>query len=280
MEPRLRDGYITTTVEVLTKGLLRTLLVLLHDFPDYLSENHFTLCNLIPPGCVQLKNLVLSAFPRAKRLPDPFMQGLKLENIVENKDPPILAINLSAILDSVKIRAPLDKYLQTQNPEDFPRKLVERTKIVPMENGIQNGVTSAKERRPRYNVDLLNAIVLYVGIQAIDAMQKHEETGVLIFDASSPQMKLFTTLNAELDIEGLIPVCLALIDSGRYHFLSAIANQLRYPNSHTYYFSCVILELFSQEDCPPITYEQITRVLLERIVCNRPHPVSHLNDHC
>jgi CCR4-Not complex component, Not1 len=62
--------------------------------------------------------------------------------------------------------------------------------------------------------------------------------------------------------------------AGRYHFLSAIANQLRYPNSHTYYFSCVVLELFSQEDAPPNTYEQITRVLLERIVCNRPHPVT------
>jgi CCR4-NOT transcription complex subunit 1 len=266
-------------VDTLTKGLLRTLLVLLHDFPDYLSENHFTLCNLIPPGCVQLKNLVLSAFPRAKRLPDPFMQGLKLENIVEHKDPPALAVNIPAILDSLKIRAPLDKYLQSHSPEDLPRKLLERIRTGPMENGIQNGIASAKQR-PHYNVDLLNAIVLYVGMQAIDASQKNEETGVLIFDPSSPQMKLFTTLNAELDIEGYILLPLILTDAGRYHFLSAIANQLRYPNSHTYYFSCVSLELFSQEDCTPITCEQITRVLLERIVCNRPHPVSHSFDHC
>ena len=68
--------------------------------------------------------------------------------------------------------------------------------------------------------------------------------------------------------------CVVVTNSGRYHFLSAIANQLRYPNSHTYYFSCVILELFSQEDSAANTYEQITRVLLERIVCNRPHPVA------
>src|SRR5208282_945223 len=272
MEPRLCDGSITPTVDALTKGLLRTLLVLLHDFPDYLSENHFTLCNLIPPGCVQLKNLVLSAFPRMKRLPDPFMQGLKLETITENKDPPRLSVNLASILDSLKIRAPLDQYLNTGVPEDFPRKLVDSIKILPMENGVHNGVGLVKERRPNYNVALLNAIVLYVGMQAIEVAQKNEETGVLIFDTKSSQMELFSALNAELDIEGLLPF-LGVTNSGRYHFLSAIANQLRYPNSHTYYFSCVILELFSQEDSPPNTYEQITRVLLERIVCNRPHPV-------
>jgi CCR4-NOT transcription complex subunit 1 len=206
-----------------------------------------------------------------KRLPDPFMQGLKLENIVENKDAPRLSVNLASIMESVKIRAPLDKYLQSHTPEDFPRKLVERIKIMPMDNGVQNGV-SVQDKRPHYNVDLVNAIVLYVGMQAIEIAHKNEETGVLIFEPNSPHMGLFTALNAELDIEGLSYVMLLTI--GRYHFLSAIANQLRYPNSHTYYFGCAILELFSQEDSPPNTYEQITRVLLERIVCNRPHPVT------
>jgi CCR4-NOT transcription complex subunit 1 len=201
MEPRLHDGLITPTVDILTNGLLRTLLVLLHDFPDYLSENHFTLCNLIPQGCVQLKNLMLSAFPRQKRLPDPFLQGLRLENIPENKDHPLLSVNLTSILESVKIRAPLDKYLQSHVPEDFPRRLVERIKILPMENGVHNGV-SAQDKRRHYNVDLLNAIVLYVGIQAIEASQKNEDTGVLVFDANSSHMGLFNAMNAELDIEG------------------------------------------------------------------------------
>jgi CCR4-NOT transcription complex subunit 1 len=208
MEPRLRDGGITSTVDGLTKGLLRTLLVLLHDFPDYLSENHFTLCNLIPSGCVQLKNLVLSAFPRHKRLPDPFMPGLKMETLSENKDAPRLTVNLAAILDTLKIRPALDKYLQANVPADFPHRLVERIKIVPTENGVHNGAGPVKEKVVHYNVDLLNAIVLYVGILAIEAAAKDEETEVLIFDATSPYMRLFTTLNAELDIEGK---CVGLI---------------------------------------------------------------------
>lgn len=33
---------------------------------------------------------------------------------------------------------------------------------------------------------------------------------------------------------------------GRYLLLNAIANQLRYPNNHTHYFSFIILYLFSE----------------------------------
>ena len=45
---------------------------------------------------------------------------------------------------------------------------------------------------------------------------------------------------------------------GRYLFLNAIANQLRYPNSHTNYFLHLILYLFAEANTPAIQ-EQITR---------------------
>ena len=45
---------------------------------------------------------------------------------------------------------------------------------------------------------------------------------------------------------------------GRYLFLNAIANQLRYPNSHTHYFSCTLLYLFAEANNEAIQ-EQITR---------------------
>ena len=47
--------------------------------------------------------------------------------------------------------------------------------------------------------------------------------------------------------------------------------QLRYPNSHTHYFSCTLLYLFAEANQEAIQ-EQITRVLLERLIVNRPHP--------
>lgn len=49
-----------------------------------------------------------------------------------------------------------------------------------------------------------------------------------------------------------------IFHSGRYLFLNAIANQLRYPNSHTHYFSCTMLYLFAEANAEAIQ-EQITR---------------------
>jgi CCR4-NOT transcription complex subunit 1 len=80
--------------------------------------------------------------------------------------------------------------------------------------------------------------------------------------ASSAPMDIFQHLALDLDTEG------------RYLFLNAIANQLRYPNNHTHYFSCVLLYLFAEANQAnqEIIQEQITRVLLERLIVNRPHP--------
>ena len=39
---------------------------------------------------------------------------------------------------------------------------------------------------------------------------------------------------------------------GRYLFLNCIANQLRYPNSHTHYFSCTLLYLFAEANTEAI----------------------------
>ena len=55
--------------------------------------------------------------------------------------------------------------------------------------------------------------------------------------------------------------CPVLLLSGRYLFLNAIANQLRYPNSHTHYFSCTMLYLFAEANAEAIQ-EQITRYFL------------------
>ncbi len=76
--PFLRNIELPKPVALMYKGTLRVLLVLLHDFPELLCDYHYLLCDVIPPNCVQLRNLVLSAYPRNMRLPDPFMPNLKV----------------------------------------------------------------------------------------------------------------------------------------------------------------------------------------------------------
>ena len=62
--------------------------MLLHDFPEFLCDYHYTFCDVIPPNCIQMRNLILSAFPRNMRLPDPFTPNLKVDMLPEISHPP------------------------------------------------------------------------------------------------------------------------------------------------------------------------------------------------
>ena len=79
----VRARSLTSPVRTLYRGALRVLLVLLHDFPEFLCDYHASLCEVIPPSCIQMRNLVLSAFPRNMRLPDPFTPNLKVDLLPE-----------------------------------------------------------------------------------------------------------------------------------------------------------------------------------------------------
>jgi hypothetical protein len=54
LEPYLRAPDLCEAIKQLYKGCLRLLLVLLHDFPEFLCEHHFSLCEAIPPPAVQV----------------------------------------------------------------------------------------------------------------------------------------------------------------------------------------------------------------------------------
>lgn len=80
------------------QGTLRVLLVLLHDFPEFLCDYHYTFCDVIPPNCIQMRNLVLSAFPRQMRLPDPFTPNLKVDNLPDITQAPRILTNYVGII--------------------------------------------------------------------------------------------------------------------------------------------------------------------------------------
>jgi CCR4-NOT transcription complex subunit 1 len=80
--PSLSAPRLAPAIKHLYRGALRVLLVLLHDFPEFLCDYHLALCDAIPPTCIQMRNLVLSAFPRNMMLPDPFTPNLKVSGAV------------------------------------------------------------------------------------------------------------------------------------------------------------------------------------------------------
>jgi CCR4-NOT transcription complex subunit 1 len=85
LQPLLSSGKLSPPLRSLYKGLLRVLLVLLHDFPTVLATHNVALCQHMPPRCFQMRNLVLSAFPKEMKLMDPFEPSLKLDLIPQMK---------------------------------------------------------------------------------------------------------------------------------------------------------------------------------------------------
>lgn len=235
----------------LYRGVLRILLILHHDFPEFLADNHYRLCNIVPAHCTQLRNLVLSAYPSSfPELPDPFAAGLKVDRLEEIRKTPRIAGDITAPLIRSQIKDLVDESLRTTDlPDENFRKITDAAyRSEP--NGFGMSVDST----------LLHSLVLYVGQGAImNAGQKGNQA----FGDESVQASFLSKLARELHPEP------------RFYFLSSIANQLRYPNSHTQYFSFALLHLFGSDMAnqqESEVREQITRVLLERLIVHRPHP--------
>jgi CCR4-NOT transcription complex subunit 1 len=238
LEPHLRKTELTDAMKEYYKGSLRVLMVILHDFPSFLAGYHLSFCNIIPENCVQLRNLVLSAFPKGMVLPDPFTPNLKIDLLPETSQSPAVLSNVLGPLGTM--RTDLDRYLAAPQQSDFLSKL---------------GPRLYKEGSKTIDSARVNSLVLYVGMHAIQRLHNSQIAHGL---AHTHEMEVLQKL---MDLD----------DHGRFVGLNAIANQLRYPSSHTHYFSCVMLYLFSEAKDEGVK-EQVTRVLLERLIVHRPHP--------
>lgn len=154
LAPFLRNAELAKPVQLLYKGTLRVLLVLLHDFPEFLCDYHFGFCDVIPSNCIQMRNLILAAFPRNMRLPDPFTPNLKVDMLNEIATAPRIFTNYVASIQPTSFKKDLDSYLKARAPVTFLSEL---------RGHLQVSNTAGS----KYNVPLMNALVLYVGTQAI-----------------------------------------------------------------------------------------------------------------
>ena len=229
----------------LYRGVLRIILVLHHDFPEFLAENHFRLCNSIPRYCTQLYNLILSAYPSSfPELPSAYVAGLKVDRLEEMKKEPRMVGDYTTVL----------RKTHAKNITDIALK---RDDISDDDLGYLRALANVSSQR---NPTMINALVLYIGQSAV-ATAGHRAGQAFLND--SPQAHLLTRLAKELRPEA------------RYYFFSAMVNQLRYPNSHTQYFSHALLHLFGCDlaDQQESDFrQQIVRILLERLHVIRPHP--------
>jgi CCR4-NOT transcription complex subunit 1 len=251
----VKQENVPNSATVFYRAVVRLLLVLHHDFPEFISENHMTLTNAIPAHCTQLRNVVLSAYPSSMaELPDPFTAGLKIDRIEEIRRQPIIRADIPGMLKAASVDKAIESLLTTSEPnEDDFKHLCQTLHASKFHaSGYQFTPVTA-------DIPLIHAVVLHIGLQAIGAAGSKGPT----YNKSTPHAKLLRDLTDELGPEA------------RYHLLGSMITQLRYPNSHTHYFSYAILDIFGQQRDDSLIYdirEQITRILLERLIVHRPHP--------
>lgn len=70
-----------------------------------------------------MRNLILSAFPRNMRLPDPFTPNLKVDILTEIAAAPRVVANVASMITPSSFRKDLDAYLKLRAPVTFLSEL-------------------------------------------------------------------------------------------------------------------------------------------------------------
>ncbi|KAJ2792217.1 CCR4-NOT transcription complex subunit 1, partial [Coemansia guatemalensis] len=198
-----------------------------------------------------LRNLLLSAYPRDMRLPEPLTPNLKIDLLTDISRSPDIPFDHAAPLEPTHLRADLESFLRTQQPNGFAARVIDGLRTG--DNPSATSQTEGNQGAARYNVVATNALVLHA-VVVITRIEDETEREA----AQRAALGLFQAILDEAD-----PEC-------RYLVVNAMANQLRFPSSHTYLYSRMILALFSK--CGEAVRECIARVLIERILVNRPFP--------
>lgn len=101
-------------------AIMRILLVILKDYPQFLCDFHFSFVNSLPEHAIQFKNMILAAFPRSISPPNPLSQDLKVDTLQDVRDPKILS-NFESYLKNNGIADDLMRFFSTKNFDLVPK---------------------------------------------------------------------------------------------------------------------------------------------------------------
>ncbi|KAM0322329.1 hypothetical protein ACHAQA_009619 [Verticillium albo-atrum] len=230
------------------RATLKLLVVLQHDFPEYIAAHSNQLRVSLPPHCKQLINAILAANPASKDSSAP--NG---EHVEESREQPDNADDSTVLLQEYGLLSVLDQALQTGPSEDG---LAHITRAIAESDARDTGFAHITIRA---NLSIIEAVTSHVGRYAVEQLGQGGDT----FNPSSADVGIMSLLMRELAPEP------------RYYFIVSMVNQLRFPSDITSYFSRVLLEIFGHDLSDPEDTEirqQITRVLWERLIGYWPQP--------
>lgn len=193
LHPFLSAGTMSDSSRSIYQATMRLLLVLMHDFPEFLVEFYHTISTGIPPHCVQLRNIVLAAFPSNEApLPDVYK---RLENLApEMQRFPTIRSDYASVLSTGNIRAAIDQHVRNGQPsaEAIVAELKNRIAVKTMGADGQTSIV--------WNHTLLHAAVFYLGTTSIARFAS--QRGLVEFDPKAQEVTILANLAFSLDEEG------------------------------------------------------------------------------
>jgi CCR4-NOT transcription complex subunit 1 len=193
LNPFLQSATLHPPSRIMFKGALRILLVILKDFPEFLVEHYVGLCAAIPAHCIQLRNVVLCAFPRGIAIRQDVESLADLPPMPEFQQVPEVRTDYVRFLEDAQVKSAVDECMQ--NGQGMSYLLPELRSRIAISVTTADGTPGVT-----YNNTLLHSLTLYLGVNAVE--RQIARTGQVTFDASLPEVTLLTSLVASLDAEG------------------------------------------------------------------------------
>ncbi|PTD05209.1 General negative regulator of transcription subunit 1 [Fusarium culmorum] len=249
---QLKVFEVSNIAKDIYRATFKLLIILHHDFPEFVAANHIRLCASIPPHCTQLINAVLAATPH--QIPRINDSNAKDQADEIHVHPGLLHEATSVLQDRGLLNA-IDQALQSGPTEDIVAN-------------ITHAMAQDTRKTTTYghvpvdaNMAIIDAVNIYTGQHAAE---KAAQAGTTVsVTGDEHEVTLLSMILHELSAEV------------RYYLLVSVVNQLRFPNAHTTFFRQALLHFFGKDFDDPEENEirqEITRVLLERLVSFWPQP--------
>lgn len=247
-----KDIRSSEIVTVYYNGLIKILLSISKDNPDFLIFNHFQLMNTLPNCFLQAKNIILSSTPRMIQIPDSKL-FFNISDVIPKSKSPTFSVNMDPYLKD--LRKPINNYLRIPKPS-----LIESIRTGLHSNPIHNNNGIG------YNSSIVDIKVLRALISHVLICVGHENEGLTSSSVLNENSSSFTL------VKGLLITGDAEL---QFFIISILFEHLRYPNSHTYWSMNLLLYIFDshefKENLKNIK-ELILRCMLERLMGFGPYP--------
>jgi CCR4-NOT transcription complex subunit 1 len=242
---QLKSMNVANVTKELYHATLKLLVVIQHDYPEFMVAYHARLCASIPPHCTQLINTILAAAPS---------QGP--EKLAEDERALTASWeDATSVLRDSGLLSVVDQAIHNGPSEDVVAQIAHvMTQRVSRDTSYGHYPVPVNNR-------VVGAVVMHLGNHA--AKRAKQAGNPVNVSGHEPEVATLSLLVHEVS------------PAVRYSVLTNMVNQLRAHSAETEFFHQALLFIFGKDmDDPEDTElrQDITRVLLERLGGYWPQP--------